>query len=223
MEAFFDLLMLLGSSVCHQIAERSYTFGDYQMPLCARCMGIHVGFLVSTVLIWMGALRHASGLPKKRDLVVLCAIMSVAVADAVISYSGVSTSDNLRRTLSGLCLGVTLPFILLPLINAVLFPGCNPRGLMSRPLDWVRPVAAYAVGAVAILAAPSALALFAAVSAAGIVGLFLMFSCGIMTVLSLALERRHIAPRRLALMSVAIAASVLMASALFHNTFLPDV
>lgn len=223
MEAFFDILMLLGSSVCHQIAERSYTFGDYQMPLCARCLGIHVGFLASAALLWSGALRQASGLPRVRDLVLLCAVMSVAVADALLSYSGISPSDNLRRSLSGLCLGVALPFILFPLMNTVLFPGRDPRGLISRPLDWLRPAAAYAVGAAAILAAPSSLALFAAVSAAGIVGLFLTFSCGIMTILSLALERRHIAPRWLALVSLAVAASALLASALFHNTFLPDV
>lgn len=223
MEALFDLLMFLGSSVCHQIAERSYTFGDYQMPLCARCLGIHVGFLASAALLWIGPIRYASGLPSKRDLVLLCAVMSVAAADAVLSYSGASPSDNLRRTLSGLCLGVTLPFILFPLINTVLFPGRNARGPISRPLDWLRPAAAYVIGASAIIAAPSALALFAAVSVAGIVGLFLTFSCGVMTIMTLALERRHIEPRRLALMSLAVAASALMASALVHNTFLPDV
>jgi uncharacterized membrane protein len=223
MEALHDILMFLGSSVCHQIAERSYTFGDYQTPLCARCLGFHVGFLLSAAYIWAGPLRRASGLPSRRDLVVLGLLMSVAFADAVLSYSGLSPSDNPRRTLSGLCLGVTLPFVVLPLLNMAAFPGRDPRRPISRPRDWFGPAAAYALGAAAILGAPSAYVVFVAVSVAGIVGLFMFFSCVLMAILSLALEKRRIGPRWLALLSVAVAASVLLASALVHNTFLPDV
>ena len=39
--------MCLGRlSGCHQMPERSFFIGNYQMPLCARCTGIFVGQVV---------------------------------------------------------------------------------------------------------------------------------------------------------------------------------
>ncbi len=223
MDALFDILMFLGSSVCHQIAERSYTFGDYQMPLCARCMGFHVGFLLSAAYIWAGPMRHASGLPTRRGIVFIGLVMSVAFADAVLSYSGISPSDNPRRTLSGLCLGVMLPFVVLPLLNMVSSPGRDPRCPLSRPRDWLGPAAVYVLGAAAILGASYSYASFVVVSVAGVVGLFLFFSSIAMAILSLVLEGRRMRPRWLALLSVALSVSVLLASAVIHLTFLPEV
>jgi hypothetical protein len=104
-----------------------------------------------------------------------------------------------------------------------LFPGRDPRPPISRPRDWLGPAAAYAVGAAAILGAPSAYVVFVAVSVAGIVGLFMFFSCVLLAILSLALERRRIGPRWLALLSVAIAVTVLLTSAVLHNALLPGV
>src|SRR4030042_1125987 len=63
MDALDSLLMFLGSSICHQLAERSYSFGDMRMPLCARCIGIHVSFLISMMFMWTGERRFASSLP----------------------------------------------------------------------------------------------------------------------------------------------------------------
>src|SRR3972149_3375635 len=35
----------IGYSVCHRIAERSFTIAGRQMPLCARCTGMYLGML----------------------------------------------------------------------------------------------------------------------------------------------------------------------------------
>lgn len=223
MEALHDILMFLGSSICHQMAERSVFFEDLQMPLCARCMGIHLGFLLSTVLLWTGSIRYASTLPSKRTLVVLGLFMSAAVVDAGLSYSGLMPSDNLRRTLSGLAMGTGIPFVLVPLLNMTLFPGRNPRSTMSGPRDWLRLAAAYLSGAGAVLAGSLAYAAFVAVSVAGIVGVFVTISSILLAIVSLALEDRHVRPRWLAVASVAAATSLLLAMAVVHVTLLPDV
>lgn len=37
---------------CHRIPERSFFFKGKQFPLCARCTGIHVGFLSMPLFIF---------------------------------------------------------------------------------------------------------------------------------------------------------------------------
>ena len=37
-------------SGCHQMPERSFFIGDYQMPLCARCTGIVIGHITGVVV-----------------------------------------------------------------------------------------------------------------------------------------------------------------------------
>src|SRR4030042_7152551 len=117
-----DLLMFLGSALCHQLPERSYFLDGVQMPLCARCIGIHFGFVLSAIYLSTGPRRFSSVLPRVWQLAVLGAVMSIFLIDSILSYSGLSTSDNLRRTLSGLALGVPLPFLLVPLLTYILFP-----------------------------------------------------------------------------------------------------
>jgi len=222
MDALDSLLMVLGSSVCHQIAERSYSFGDTQMPLCARCIGVQLGFLLSIAFLWTGGRRYASSLPTRNALIMLGAIMSLVFVDTALSYSGVLPSDNLRRTLSGLALGVPLPFVLVPLLNMAVFPGRNPRSPIAGRKDWLWLVLLYVFGAVAILSAPSTYAVFLAVSFAGVVGMFVLFSTFFLVLLSLSFEGWAFGPGARATASVVLAFSVLMILAVVHGTYFPD-
>lgn len=36
---------------CHQLPERSFHIKGFQMPLCARCMGILIGFFIAAPII----------------------------------------------------------------------------------------------------------------------------------------------------------------------------
>jgi uncharacterized membrane protein len=35
---------------CHQMPDRSFFIGDYQLPLCARCTGIVIGHVLGIIL-----------------------------------------------------------------------------------------------------------------------------------------------------------------------------
>lgn len=219
MGALFDMLMFLGSSVCHQLPERSYIFDDLQMPLCARCAGIHIGFLFSTVFLWAGARRFSSSLPSKNSLIILGGVMSLFFVDAVLSYSGALPSDNLRRTLSGLALGVPLPFVLVPLMNISLLPGRQCRPLLSTASEWMTLGLLYLVGACAVLAATGTYATFVAVSILGVVGVFFTFSVSFSSALSLALEGKGLGASALLSASVVLAVAVLMILAILHGEY----
>ena len=218
-----DILTFLGSTVCHQLPERSYFFDGTQMPLCARCIGIHVGFLVSTLFLLTGSRRFAGGLPSVKQAALLAFIMAFFLLDAGLSYSGLSESDNLRRTVSGLALGIPFPFLLFPLLNSIIYPGKNPSFPLSRGVDWAYLAALFFVAAGAILLSESLGAVFYAVSSMGVFGVFLFFSSAFLVVFTLGLEDWHARPRTKAVASVMVASSVLVALAFLQDLLLNGV
>lgn len=220
MDTFWSLLMFLGSTLCHQLPERSYFFDSIQMPLCARCIGIHFGFLSSTAFLWTGSRRFTSGIPSPKHMAVLGAVMAFFLLDTAVSYGGISTSDNLRRTLSGLSLGVTFPFLLIPLLNSTVFPGRNVTRLFSRTTDWAWFAGLYGIAAVAILVSSDSKALFYAVSLVGVIGIFFFYVLAVSLIFMLALEDRPF-PKRFKLAGATVTAvSLLMVLALLNRWYL---
>jgi uncharacterized membrane protein len=223
MVAFESILMFLGSTVCHQIPERSYLFEGFQMPLCARCIGIHFGFILSTLFFLTGSRRYASGLPGVKQLIVLGAIMSFFLVDAGLSYSGISTSDNLRRTLSGLSLGVPFPFVIYPLLNAILFPGRNPRVILQGRVDWVWLAGLYGLGAALILFSVHLAPDFYIVSVVGVAGVFVFFTVLFSIAVSLLAESKPMRARYKVAGAALLAVVVLIVLAAIHEAFFSSV
>jgi len=223
MVTFESILMFLGSTVCHQLPERSYIFDGFQMPLCARCIGIHFGFVLSTLFFLTGSRRFASGLPGVKQMIVLGAIMSFFLIDAGLSYSGISTSDNLRRTLSGLSLGVPFPFVMYPLLSAILFPARNPRVVLLNPVDWVWPAGLYGLGAALILSATHLAPIFYLASVIGVIGVFVFFTVLFSVILSLLMENKPFSPSRKVASAALLAVVVLMILAAAHEAFFPSI
>ena len=223
MVTFESVLMFLGSTVCHQLPERSYIFEGFQMPLCARCIGIHFGFILSTLFFLTGSRRFASGLPGTKQMIVLGAIMSFFLVDAGLSYSGISTSDNLRRTLSGLSLGVPFPFVIYPLLNTILFPARNPRVMLLNPLDWVWLAGLFGLGAVLILSATHLAPVFYLVSVIGVIGVFVFFAILFSIVVSPLAENKPMPARNKIAGAAVLAVVVLMTLAALHEAFFPAI
>jgi uncharacterized membrane protein len=216
-----NLLMFLGSGLCHQLPERSYFLDGVQMPLCARCIGIHLGFVLSVIYLSTGPRRFSSALPRVWQLAMLGAVMSVFLGDSLLSYSGLSVSDNLRRTLSGLALGVPLPFLLVPLLNYVLYPGLNTRPVLDKPAGFLWLAGLYVMGAGAILLSSDFGPLFWGVSLTGIVGMFVFYSLAISVQTSILLEKRPFTALQKIALGTAIGISLLLILALLHDTLFP--
>ena len=50
---FYKISMQLGHIICHQKPERSFFLKNHQFPVCARCTGILIGFMIAlSLLIW---------------------------------------------------------------------------------------------------------------------------------------------------------------------------
>jgi uncharacterized membrane protein len=219
MAALEDILMFLGSTICHQLGERSYFYDGVQMPLCARCIGIHLGFVLSTTYLLLGPRRLAAKLPNTRQLAILGVIMSFFLLDAVLSYSGISTSDNLRRTLSGLALGVPLPFVLVPMLNMLSSRGKSTESVLGKPYDWLALPALYVIGLAAIRFSEHVQALFYAVSVIGVLGVFVFFTSALSVIVLIALEKHRIRPRGKIAVAAVVAVLLLFSLAAVHEAF----
>jgi len=223
MDPFWSLLTFLGSAFCHQIPERSYALGDLQMPLCARCIGIQFGFLLSSIFLWTGARRFASGMPEKKALLVLTALFLAGALEAVFSYFGLSESDNLMRTVSGLLIGTPIPFVVVPLLNKIMFAGRNDRTMFKSPLDWAWLGIIFMIGGAAILLATHNIALFYAVSVLGIIGVFVFSFMMITLLVAVLTDGREIAGRNRIIISMALTVVFILLLATVHNVFFPQI
>lgn len=137
-----DLLSIfeyLGYPVCNQIPERSLFYLGYQMPLCARCTGIYIGFVVATVYV---ALLHRRFEFSRRALPVALLITSLAlplIIDVATSYTGLRSTTNNIRLLTGLLFGISGGILLIGLLNDALNPSFHPIGLKDMGLALAAP------------------------------------------------------------------------------------
>lgn len=73
---------------CHQLPERSFSLGNRQVPLCARCLGLLIGTLLFPCYI--------------RDLRIAALLMIVMVLDGITQALNLRTSKNWLRLLTGI-------------------------------------------------------------------------------------------------------------------------
>jgi uncharacterized membrane protein len=133
----------MGFGVCHQISTHSYSIGNHQLPLCARCSGIYLGALASLGLL--GVLRRrASRLPAGHMLAILGVFFGAMVLDGLNSTlqtfnSGLWESTNIIRLFTGALSGVAVAFIFYPIFNMSLWHRETTRRerVLEQPFELV--------------------------------------------------------------------------------------
>ena len=82
---------------CHQKPERSFFIKGYQFPLCARCTGILVGYLLSFLLLIFGY---------SINNVICLTFLIPLIFDGIIQLSFNILSNNTRRFTTGIIFGI---------------------------------------------------------------------------------------------------------------------
>lgn len=96
-QSIYPRLMKLGKlSGCHQRPDRSFFANGLQFPVCARCTGVLIGYLVTVPAVIMFDVKIC-------HCVVFALIM---LTDWLIQRIGVAESTNIRRLVSGIFGGV---------------------------------------------------------------------------------------------------------------------
>ncbi len=118
----------VGFAVCHQIPDRSFFVDGEQLPLCARCTGIYLGFLVGLVGMALLGKLGAALWPPRALAITLMLLMLAMVGDGFNSLVGslpepfqAYRPTNLLRLTTGISAGTSLALLLIPLVNDALW------------------------------------------------------------------------------------------------------
>ncbi|MDY0341475.1 MAG: DUF2085 domain-containing protein [Coriobacteriia bacterium] len=130
LESFFRLV---GYGLCHQLPERSYFAGGYQLPVCARDTGIYLGFIIGLIVLWL-LHRHErpSASPRWPVLVLIGAFIGAMAVDGVTSYIGLRETTNTLRLITGLLTGWALVAITFPMLSAQLWTRPGAGRVLSK-------------------------------------------------------------------------------------------
>ncbi len=97
--SFFEYLMVLGKLIgCHQLPERSFFIKGRQFPICARCTGAFIGYIIGGILYFFIHINIFLCL-------VFCLVMFI---DWYVQYKDLMQSNNIRRVITGFLCGLGL-------------------------------------------------------------------------------------------------------------------
>ena len=126
----------IGSLVCHQIPERSFHFAGFQLPVCARCLGIYLGAFAGAGAMWMRAnpaqSRLAIAPATARRLVLVTAIPTLLTL--TLEMAGIWSPSNVTRAIAGVPLGVTITLVVVSALATLHYDECvPPRPSVPKP------------------------------------------------------------------------------------------
>jgi len=131
MYAFFNYIFLIGSGLCHQIPARSLFFNNVQLPLCARCTGIYVGFIVAFLaLAFTYRVDNRRGGLSRFFYPIGAVLILPMIYDGFSSYLGFRATTNGLRLATGAAFGVALA----PIIYALIADALMAKGEETKVL-----------------------------------------------------------------------------------------
>ncbi|MCE5203358.1 MAG: DUF2085 domain-containing protein [Coriobacteriales bacterium] len=135
LEALFHVV---GYGLCHQLPERSFIAGGYQLPVCARDTGIYLGFALSaTIIVLVERGRRSTEVPRAPWLIAGVAFLAAMAFDGVTSYAGLRSTTNDLRLSTGLLAGYALPLLVVPMLNGQLWRAASRERLLEGGRGWI--------------------------------------------------------------------------------------
>ena len=120
----------VGSFICHQIPERSFHLGAFQLPVCARCLGIYAGFALTASV---HEVTSAARLSRPRMLtsssarwVFVVGALPTAMT-LVLEWTGVWLGSNVVRAFAGFALGTGIALVVMSVVATLHYSACEPR------------------------------------------------------------------------------------------------
>ena len=109
-ELWFRAMELGAAAGCHQRPDRSFFFGEYQFPVCARCTGVFLGQSAAAAALLCG---------KRVPAWAAAALLLTMGADWFVQYTGLRESTNPRRLVTGILGGAGIVFLWFCAIRAI--------------------------------------------------------------------------------------------------------
>ena len=92
----WKFLMKLFATTCHQKSNRSFFLGNYQFPVCQRCTGLFIGYILGSIyVIFKG----------KISIFLSLLFLFIMFLDWFIQYKNIKESNKFRRLITGVLSG----------------------------------------------------------------------------------------------------------------------
>ena len=124
------LIYAAGSIVCHQIPERSFHLAGFQLPVCARCLGIYAGAAVAAIpglsMLVTDSTRWRMVSPRTaRNLFLASALPTLLTVG--LEWGGVWRGTNSVRAIAGIALGVGGGLVVMSAVATLNYNACQRR------------------------------------------------------------------------------------------------
>jgi uncharacterized membrane protein len=129
------LMYAAGAVLCHQLPERSFHLAGFQLPVCARCLGIYAGAAAAASIHVLGVfvtgsarwrlLRPAAA----RRVFLVCALPTVVTV--ALEWAGAWSGTNVVRAIAGVALGVGGALVVMSAVATLHYSEC----LRRRPIE----------------------------------------------------------------------------------------
>ena len=127
-----EILDKIGYAVCHQLPERSIFIDSRQLPVCARDTGLYVGSLLSLLFILLSERKRSNTIPVPYISFTFVLFILLLSADGLSSYLGFRGTNNDIRLITGLLVGISLPFFLYPILIDNLSQRKDEKPILNR-------------------------------------------------------------------------------------------
>lgn len=134
---FGKLMEIVGFSVCHQLDSRSLIFGEIITPICSRCAGIYMGFVVAALILFIMFRKKQSELPPLYIMIILGVFFISTIIDGLASYLGIYETNNIVRFLSGTLCGAAIMTVLYPVFNFQYYKKPVRERIFTRPITFI--------------------------------------------------------------------------------------
>jgi uncharacterized membrane protein len=104
------VVYLVGSKICHQIAERSFHTNGVQWPVCARCAGLYLAAPIGAVVAIAARRRSRMWAAPAWPIFIVAAVPTLVTL--AIEWPGLGAPSNLTRALAALPLGAAIAFLI---------------------------------------------------------------------------------------------------------------
>jgi uncharacterized membrane protein len=124
------LIYAAGSVVCHQIAERSFHLAGFQLPVCARCLGIYAGAAAASIhglsMLVSDSTRWRILSPRAARNAFLASALPTLVTVG-LEWGGVWRGTNTVRAIAGIALGVGGGLVVMSAVATLNYNACQRR------------------------------------------------------------------------------------------------